>query len=153
MRWNPNHDWLCALRTYLLASAGLHLAWEVAQLPLYTIWRTASRGEIAFAVVHCTAGDLMIATLSLVVALVVLGNADWPKIDFPRISAGTVMLGVGYTLYSEWINTVIRKSWAYSELMPTLPGLGTGLAPLLQWLVVPSIALALAGRGRALRLQ
>jgi hypothetical protein len=29
--------------------------------------------------------------------------------------------------------------------MPVLPFLGTGLAPLLQWLMVPSLALAIIG--------
>jgi hypothetical protein len=29
--------WPAGLRRYILASAVLHLAWEMAQLPLYTI--------------------------------------------------------------------------------------------------------------------
>jgi len=37
----------------------------------------------------------------------------------------------------------VRQSWAYSPLMPVLPVTGTGLAPLLQWIVVPSTALVL----------
>ncbi len=32
-----------AIRSYVLAVAGLNLLWEVAQLPLYTIWRTGSK--------------------------------------------------------------------------------------------------------------
>lgn len=40
------------------------------------------------------------------------------------------------------LNTVFRRAWAYSELMPTLPWLGTGLAPLLQWLLIPPLALS-----------
>src|SRR5262245_16617478 len=32
-------------------------------------------------------------------------------------------------------------AWTYNALMPVLPWLGTGLAPLLQWVVVPSLAL------------
>jgi len=31
--------------------------------------------------------------------------------------------------------------WAYSEAMPHLPVLGTGLLPLLQWLVIPPLVL------------
>jgi len=50
---------------------------------------------------------------------------------------------VAYTIFSEWLNTAVRQSWAYSPLMPVLPIMGTGLAPLLQWIVVPSTALAL----------
>jgi hypothetical protein len=55
-------------------------------------------------------------------------------------------IGVGYTIFSEYLNTVIRRSWTYAELMPTLPLLGIGLAPMAQWVVVPSASLAFAGR-------
>lgn len=139
-------DWHSALRVYLAASSILHLSWEVLQLPLYTIWRTGTAGEITFAVLHCTAGDIMIATLVLVTALVAVGSAAWPESRFRPVAATVVCLGAGYTVYSEWINTVVRKSWAYAEMMPTLPGLGTGLSPLLQWLIVPTAALWTAAR-------
>ena len=139
-----DRDWLSALRVYLAASAVLHLVWEVAQLPLYTIGRTGSAGEITFAVLHCTAGDVMIATMVLVTALVVVGSAAWPESGFRPVVVAVVSLGFGYTVYSEWINTGVRKSWAYADSMPTLPVLGTGLSPLLQWLIVPAVALSTA---------
>ena len=106
------------------------------------IWRTGTPREIAFAVFHCTAGDLIIATLSLVLALVCFGDPAWPRERFSSVVAATLVIGVGYTVYSEWLNTTVRKTWAYSELMPALPILGTGLTPLLQWLVVPMIGFA-----------
>ena len=52
--------WLPALRRYLAVMVLGNLAWEIAQLPLYTIWRTGTFGEKAFAVLHCTGGDLLI---------------------------------------------------------------------------------------------
>ena len=45
-----------------------------------------------------------------------------------------------YTIFSEWLNTSVRGSWTYSDLMPVVPVIGTGLAPLLQWCVVPTLA-------------
>lgn len=140
---NTERHWLGALRIYLGFTIALHLIWEVAQLPLYTIWRTGSQKEIAFAVFHCTVGDLMIATLSLVAALVCFGGPAWPRERFMPVMVVTLATGIGYTLYSEWLNTAVRKTWAYSELMPKLPPLGTGLAPLLQWVVVPMVVFAL----------
>jgi hypothetical protein len=139
---SSQNSWLRALRVYLGASAVLHLAWETLQLPLYTIWSTAIFGEIVFAVLHCTAGDLVIAGLSLLVALVVVGNLAWPSARFRPVMATTIVIGTGYTIYSEWLNTVVRKTWEYSELMPTVPLLGTGLSPLLQWVIVPTIGFA-----------
>jgi hypothetical protein len=37
------------------------------------------------------------------------------------------------------MNTTVRKAWEYSKLMPTIPILDTGLSPLMQWLIVPTI--------------
>ena len=145
---NATSPWLDAIRVYIAGSALLHLTWEILQLPLYTIAKSGSWGEIAFAVVHCTAGDVMIAALTLLTGLIVIGGSAWPSSGRVPVAVAAMALGAGYTIYSEWVNTVVRKSWAYSELMPVLPWLGTGLAPLLQWLVVPSMAFALAYRAR-----
>ena len=69
---------LAAIRRYLIAAACGNLLWETAQLPLYMLWRTESVCAIGRAVLHCTAGDIMIATTTLVVALATVGNARWP---------------------------------------------------------------------------
>ena len=141
-------DWLTTIRRYLLASAAGHLVWEIAQLPLYTIWRTGTTRDLATAVVHCTLGDLSIALVTLSLALVVVGSTEWPAQQFSAVLATVVILSVGYTVYSEYLNTTVRQAWAYGPLMPTLPSIGTGLSPLLQWMVVPSLAFVWSGRTR-----
>ena len=132
--------WLLALRRYFAFAIPAHLVWEVAQLPLYTIWYEGSPGWIAFAVLHCTGGDVMIAGASLFGALLVLGNRHWPDERYIAVAVPAVFVGVAYTIFSEWHNTEVRNSWTYSSLMPRLPGIGTGLSPLLQWLAIPAAA-------------
>jgi len=56
-----------------------------------------------------------------------------------------IVLGAGYTIFSEWLNVEIRRTWSYTAAMPVVPFIGTGLTPLLQWLIVPSLALAIIG--------
>ena len=129
------------MRRYLAVIAVGNLVWEVAQMPLYTLWRTGSTQDIAFAVVHCTGGDVLIAAASLLGSLLLFGAAEWPRSRFLTVANPTVLLGLGYTIYSEHLNTA-SNAWTYAELMPVLPGLGTGLAPLAQWLVVPLLAFA-----------
>ena len=136
-----SHAWLPTMRRYLAAIAMGNLAWEIVQMPLYTLWRTGSTQDIAFAVVHCTGGDVLIAAVSLLGSLLLFGTEDWPRSRFLPIAAAAIVFGVAYTVYSEHLNTA-SNAWTYSELMPVLPGLGTGLAPLAQWLVLPLLAFA-----------
>jgi hypothetical protein len=141
-------NWLGAQRAYLLTIAVGDLVWEMAQLPLYTLWQTGTPGEKLFAVVHCTLGDLLIALAALTFGLVLAGHCDWPLRRFAAVAALMLAFGLGYTVFSEWLNIVVRKSWAYSSLMPVVSafGLGIGLSPLLQWIVVPTLALYAARR-------
>lgn len=138
--------WLPALRRYLALSAAGHILWEVLHVPLYTIWTEGTAATIAFAVLHCTGGDLLIATVSLAGALVVAGSPSWPSERFRAVAFLTLTFGLGYTVYSEWFNVSVRGAWGYSPRMPTLPPFGTGLSPVLQWIAVPSAALAASRR-------
>ncbi len=140
--------WLRALRAYLAMTLGANLAWEAAQLPLYTLWTTGTTAEKVFAVLHCTGGDLLIATSVLVLALLLVGDPAWPTMGHRQVAVLTLVFGLAYTAFSEWLNTVVRSAWAYSELMPVIriSRLEIGVSPLLQWVLLPSFALWWAGR-------
>ncbi len=135
--------WLPTLRRYFPVIVLGNLMWEAAQLPLYTLWTTGSTREIAFAVLHCTGGDIVIAGATLAGSLLLPGTADWPRDRFLPVAAATSISGIIVTAFSERLNTA-RGAWAYSDLMPLLPGSGIGLAPLAQWLVIPILAFVIA---------
>jgi hypothetical protein len=116
-----------------------HVAWEFAQMPLYTLWETGSCGEIVFAALHCSVGDWMIAAASLLLAVILVGGREWPRQRFDTVALLAIAFGIAYTLFSEWLNTEVRLSWAYAEAMPRLPWLGIGLTPLLQWMILPAL--------------
>ncbi len=130
------------LRYFMLIGAG-NLAWEFAHLPLYTIWQTASGGQIAYAAFHCWLGDLLIAAACLG-AVVLTTDRNWPSGSYLRTAISASALGVASTIVLEWVNVDVLGNWAYAPSMPTLPILGTGLSPLLQWLVLPPLAFVLA---------
>ena len=144
----PQANWIDVVRRYFGVSIAANIVWEVLQLPLFTLWTTGTVRQQAFAVFHCTIGDAMIAGLSLLLALAIFAPATWPRAGVARVFMASLAFGVGYTIYSEWLNINVRGSWAYSDLMPVVPVIGTGLAPLLQWVVVPTMALW-AALGRA----
>ena len=135
-----------ALR-YIPLLGALNLLWEIAHLPLYTLWNEGSPSFIAYAVVHCTIGDVAIGTLALLVALIATRARVVETWSWRQVALFLVIPAVGYTALSEWINTVARTGWAYSALMPVvnLGGFEIGLSPLVQWLVVPPVALWVAG--------
>jgi len=140
--------WLSVLRTYLAMSLGGHFAWEVVQLPLYTIFWTETPTRIAYAVLHCTVGDVLITLSTLIVSLVAIGSGRWPgdRKTYARVAGLSVALGVSYTAYSEWLNTSVRHAWSYAAAMPVVPPFGIGLSPLLQWLVIPVAAFVVTAR-------
>jgi len=138
--------WLVALRRYIFFAAIFHLLWEFAHLPLYTIWQTGTARELAFAAVHCTAGDILIAMSTMLMSLFLIGDSAWPARKRGAVLALAIILAVGYTIFSEWLNIVVREAWAYRDIMPVVPVVNTGLSPILQWILVPSAAYTLATR-------
>lgn len=136
---------------WALLAAALHALWEIAQLPLYTLWNEEDRLRLAGYVAHCVAGDVLIATLTFLIVAAALRRLDWPQARPWLGGALLVGLGVGYTILSERYNVYRAGAWAYAEQMPLvqipLVG-GIGLAPLLQWLIVPALMVVLARRRR-----
>lgn len=118
----------------------LNLVWEIAHVRLYTIWTEAGRPVIAWAVLHCSLGDVAIALVMFAVAGVLLHLLDWPA---TRPWAGGAIVTIGatsYTAWSEWFNVYSAGNWAYTTSMPTV--FGVGISPLLQWLILPSVMVA-----------
>ena len=132
---------------YVPLLGALNLLWEIAHLPLYTVWTEGPLPYLAYVVVHCTLGDLVIGASALASALVATRAGAIDQWKFQNVGLAAIVTGVGYTVLSEWMNTIARPSWEYSALMPVvnLNGLEIGLSPLAQWLVIPPVALWLAG--------
>jgi hypothetical protein len=128
-----------------LALHGFFVAflWEMLQMPFYSMdglsaWRVtvycglaslADAGIMVFAyfVASCTAKDRYW-----------LQSSEWPQL--------VTFLGVGQvvTITLEFIALRSPWGWSYSESMPVL--MGIGLIPVLMWILVPLLALALAVR-------
>lgn len=133
-------SWLVILRHYLIIIGLGNFTWEIVHLPLYTIWTDKGFAANVFAVLHCTLGDLLIASASLLGALFVAGHSDWPTKRYLPVAVIAISFGFAYTVFSEWLNTQVRGNWSYRELMPVLPLIGIGLSPLAQWIVIPTAA-------------
>ncbi len=140
---------VAVLCRYLAFVAAANLVWETVQLPLYTIWREGSPYDLVVAVAHCTAGDVLIAAVSLALAWLMVGRREWPAGRYGRVAAVAIVFGVVYTVFSEQYNVGVRATWAYSDLMPMVPFLDVGLSPVAQWIVIPIAGFLWAGRAIA----
>lgn len=127
----------------LLWGVPLEFLWEIAQFPLYTIWYEHGWDYILYSLIHCTLGDALILLVSYEVVALLWRRRAW--VETHVWSGGTLftLLGAGYTIYSEIYNTRINAAWSYTEYMPIVPGIEIGLAPLLQWLLIPPLLLRL----------
>jgi hypothetical protein len=115
----------------------LNLTWEIAHVRLYTLWTSADGLSVAWALFHCTLGDVAIALAMFALAAVMLGRKDWPVFR-PWAGGAIVVIGaLAYTAWSEWYNVYRVGSWGYTASMPLV--FGIGLSPLLQWLVLPPV--------------
>lgn len=143
--YNHSESWSFIFRRFLPSLALYSLAWEIIQLPLYSIWEEAQFGLIAFDIAHCTTGDVLIGTTTLLLTLTLI-RADKPG-NWPmkRIGIILIVLTVLYTMMSERVN-LAQGNWAYSSNMPILPWLDVGISPLLQWIFVPLATLLSATR-------
>ena len=127
----------------------LNLSWEIVQLPFYQIPASVSIAHRAYYVFHCTAGDVIIATALFLLAGWVLSAPDWPSTRPWTGAVIVILLGVGYTAFSEWRNVYELHAWRYASSMPLV--FGIGIAPLLQWICIPVISLRVYRRISARR--
>ncbi len=117
----------------------LNFFWEMVQSPLYDDIRRRTYNEILATRLHCTLGDVSILLVSFWMVGWFAGNRHW-LIGFRGWDVTAFMLlGLGYTVASEWINVDIRSAWGYGSAMPQIPFLGTGVAPFAQWLLLPPL--------------
>lgn len=95
---------------------------------------------------YATVGDVGIALTAFWITALVARTRHW--IIDKKTCQLLVFLAVGLaiTVGLEFYYVEISNRWSYSELMPLVPPLGTGLSPMLQWIVVPLLVVELTRR-------
>ena len=129
--------WLPEFNVVLFAVL-LNLPWEFLQVPLFAHLASAKHWEAVKGCTVAALGDAVIALVAYGFVAVIAGRR-WiiaPSRTQLALFVATGLIGAALiewlALHGRWI-----ASWNYSPLMPTVPGIGIGIAPLLQWLVLP----------------
>jgi len=118
----------------------LNLAWEILQAPLYADMAGLPHAQVTKACLQAAAGDIDITLLAHgAVAAAARRRRRWAVAASGRQRAWFVAAGVSVTAAIEWLATRGHwiGSWNYLPVMPLPPGTGIGLAPLLQWALLP----------------
>jgi hypothetical protein len=116
----------------------LNYLWELAQAPLYVGLESYNSAVLW----HCflaSLGDGIIVMIIFTVGWITFHRWDW--FHSPGVTGYLVMLAAGLILAVsvEWVAVHRLERWAYAENMPTVPGLGIGLVPIAQMLILPPL--------------
>jgi hypothetical protein len=126
----------------------LNFPWEVLQAPMFDGMAAAPHSAVIGVCLQATLGDAAIMLLAHASVVGVTRRRRWVLAPSPREVAGFAAVGVAITAAIEWLATRGHwaQTWAYSSAMPVIPGIEIGLSPLLQWVVIPPVALWFARR-------
>ncbi len=121
----------------------LNFIWEIWQVPLFQGMDNLTHFE---ATIHCTLaalGDVVILLVAFWIIALTARSRSW--IIHPKTIqvAGFIAIGIVITVVVEAIAIHVLNRWQYATAMPTLPILGTGITPILQWLIIPPIIVSL----------
>lgn len=116
----------------------LNLPWELLQVPFFSALPESSHWSGIVQCGRAALGDALI-TVSAYAAVAARHGRHWIfEVTLKRIGV-FVALGLVVTIIIEAVSTGPLRRWTYADSMPTLPMLGTGLLPILQWVMLPPL--------------
>ena len=134
------------LAIFILFMFLLHFSWEILQAPLFARMPVMSHWQATLVCLKATFGDIGIALAAFSAGALLDRNVTWFLHPSTRAFVAYMATGVLFTIVFEWHAVYWANRWAYSSLMPVVPLHGIGASPLLQWLVIPPVALQLLRR-------
>lgn len=128
---------LQALLVFAVFTFLFHFVWEILQAPLFARMPVMGHWQATLVCLKATFGDVGIALACFVAGAVADKSGTWFLNPSRTALSAYLSTGVLITIAFEWYAVHWAGRWAYSELMPVVPVIRVGLAPLLQWIVLP----------------
>ena len=117
----------------------LNFFWEMQQMPFYQTPVEVSCFEMTRSCTLATVGDVGISIAAFWTVAAIAKSRQWFHQPTRWQISSFILVGVVITVVFEALATNMFNTWRYAALMPTLPFLGTGLLPLLQWVLIPPV--------------
>ena len=124
----------------------LNYPWEMLQAPFFAGIAEMRHWDAVRECSWATVGDAALLVGGFWAGAVVQRSRAWMARPRPSAVAAFLAFGVLATVALEWLATNLWDRWQYAPRMPVVPGLGTGLAPLLQWLLLPPLLIWIVRR-------
>ena len=119
----------------------LNFVWEMWQIPFYTVMPDGTHWAGVLACTKASLGDVAISLVAFWFVSALAQSRRWINHSSVSQVFGFVAVGVISTIIFEALATGPLNRWSYAPSMPTLPVLGTGLFPLLQWILLPPLTI------------
>ena len=119
----------------------LHFVWEFVQAPTYAGMIELNHWDGIKLCMSATFGDVGFTLLAYGITTFFARSRSWVLRPTPKDILIFLSVGITLTVGFEYYYTNISLRWTYSELMPLVPPFGTGLSPLLQWIILPILVL------------
>lgn len=119
----------------------LHFVWEFVQAPTYAGMIELNHWDGIKLCMSATFGDVGFALAAYWITALFARSRSWVLHPAPKDILIFLSVGIVLTIGFEYYYTNISLRWTYSELMPLVPPFGTGLSPLLQWIIIPILVL------------
>lgn len=122
----------------------LNFPWEILQAPFFEGMAVASHWDAVKVCTGAAVGDAVIMLFAYWSVAVAASNRWWFRIASRVQMLGFIAAGVIITVAIEHFATQSMDpawGWRYADTMPTVPVVGVGLTPVLQWILLPPLAI------------
>lgn len=118
-----------------------NVVWEMLQMPLFSFPSETTLMEFSLLCLRASLGDALMLVIMYWLTAAYFKLRMWILYLNAYQITFFIAIGMIMTVIFEALATGPLQRWEYGELMPTLPILGTGVAPVLQWLLIPPLVL------------
>ena len=117
----------------------LSYPWEFLQVPFYQSMPSASHWSGVVICSTAALGDAIVMLVAFWLTALVARSGRW--VVEPRAGHVALFVATGLLLTVVIEHVAVRSQWGwrYEPNMLVIPLLGTGLAPVLQWLILPPL--------------
>ncbi|MGE3739732.1 MAG: hypothetical protein AB7I59_09545 [Geminicoccaceae bacterium] len=123
-----------------------HFVWEMLQVPAYAGMSAMPHWDGVLVCTQATIGDVGFALTAFWSTAMLRRSRNWMQSPTKAEIAVFLAVGVLMTVAFEYYYVEITGRWTYASWLPLVPPLGTGLSPLLQWVLIPLLVLGLSRR-------